>query len=171
MMRWSQLRKGIEDRVTPRLRSRVQLHSTRYRRSADQEGRAWITVDGREVWTMATAVHLVPLWQRAADVAAADEQLSQVEANARAIEEFGAEGRFTQLTFYAALDEYLTLPVDRALASRNVLIRALAMVDRRLGRRRFVAIVLAADDPELVRVFHRLRAEAEGWSASGQVVA
>ena len=161
----------MEERVTPQLRGRVELHSTRYRRSADQEGRAWITVDGREVFSMATVTHLVPLWERAAAVAAANPDLSREAANSRAVAEFAAEGRFTQTTFYRSLDEYLNLSIERALNSPNVLIRALALIDRRLGRRRFEALSLAAGEHDLVRLFCGLRAAADGWEPSAQVVA
>jgi len=171
MLRWSQLRKAIEERITRPLRGRVELHSTRYRRSADQEGRVWITVDGQEVFSMATVIHLVPLWERAAAIATAEPDLSPEAANGRAVAEFAAQGRFTQLTFYSALDEYLNLSIERALGSSNMLIRALALIDRRLGRRRFEALRLAPGEHALVRLSYSLRAEAEGWEPSAQVVA
>jgi hypothetical protein len=59
----------------------------------------------------------------------------------------------------------------RALESTNVLIRALALIDRRLGRRRFEALRLARGEHDLVRLFQSLRVSAEGWEPSAQVVA
>jgi hypothetical protein len=109
-------------------------------------------------------------WQRATTVPAADPDLSHEAANSRAIAEFASEGRFTQLTFYSSLYEYLNLPIESALSSPNVLIRALALIDRRLGRRRFEALSLAPGEHDLVRLFYSLRTDAEGWEPSGRLL-
>lgn len=51
-MQWSKLRTQVEDLFADCVRGRVRFHSTRYRRMHDQEGRAWITIDGQEIINM-----------------------------------------------------------------------------------------------------------------------
>jgi hypothetical protein len=59
-----------------------------------------------------------------------------------------------------AMRTYLALPVDEALTSVNPFIRALAIIDRRVGRRRLEALEIREEDHSLVREFYRLRMEA-----------
>lgn len=45
-MRWSQLKKRVEERFCERLQGRVQVWTTVYRHTHDREGRSWLSVDG-----------------------------------------------------------------------------------------------------------------------------
>ena len=51
-MQWSKLKSQVEGLFADRVQGRVRLHSTKYRRMHDQEGRAWITLDGEEILNM-----------------------------------------------------------------------------------------------------------------------
>ncbi|NQT88950.1 hypothetical protein HQ560_19435, partial [bacterium] len=51
-MKWSKLKSQVEGMFADSVRGRVRLHSTRYRKAHDQDGRAWITIDGREIVNM-----------------------------------------------------------------------------------------------------------------------
>jgi len=53
-MRWSKLKKQLEDFICPCLRGRVEFWVTNYRKAHDQMGMAYITVDGKEVINMCT---------------------------------------------------------------------------------------------------------------------
>ena len=64
--------------------------------------------------------------------------------------------------FGKSLFDYLSMSVDDAIESRNFLIRAVAVLDRRIGKRRLEAMSLRTDEHELVRLFYKLRLEAEG---------
>jgi hypothetical protein len=57
----------------------------------------------------------------------------------------------------------LDLSIDQALTSPDPVHRALAMIDRRLGRRRFERLVLSANEHTWVRQLYGLRAAAEDW--------
>jgi len=46
-MKWSKLKKQIEDKFCESLKRRVELRSTRYRRAHDHDGKGWFTVDKR----------------------------------------------------------------------------------------------------------------------------
>jgi hypothetical protein len=53
-MIWSKLKKQLEDFICPCLKDRVEFWVTNYRKAHDQMGRAYITVDGKEVINMCT---------------------------------------------------------------------------------------------------------------------
>jgi hypothetical protein len=165
-MQWSKLKSRVEERFAPSVRRRVSLHQARYRYTREQVGRVWLMVDGRDTASFATGSH----WPRV-----------QAETD-RLIEERDASGSpaaYTQATGDAeaivrgagiyddagALDEletYLSLSVDEALASPSPLLRALAVLDARAGKRRLRALAAAPDGHPLVQALLRLRCDAEG---------
>ena len=75
-----------------------------------------------------------------------------------------ARGILTRWDFNEALFEYLNTSLNDALASTQVVVRALAMLDRRLDRRRFEKLQVPPDEHPLVREFYELRGEAEEWA-------
>ena len=172
MARWSQLKQKIEERFCPALKGRVEPRSTRYPKSAEPwfhgGGRGYITLDGAEIFNMATHSHLHQLLDLQRESSATQSR----DRYDYAIEHMGVEGKYTQFTFYHALDQYLSLSIEKALDSSDVLIRALALIDRRLGKRRFVRLPVPGEtEHELVRRFYDLRAQAEGWRRSDGAVA
>jgi len=64
----------------------------------------------------------------------------------------------------SALGAALSLSVNEMLRSEKVVIRALAMLDSRLGKRRLRTLQLGDKHP-LVRQFYDLRCEAESIKA------
>jgi len=46
-MRWSQLKQRVEANFAPRVRGRIELFQTRYRRAADSFGEVWVVIDGK----------------------------------------------------------------------------------------------------------------------------
>jgi hypothetical protein len=69
---------------------------------------------------------------------------------------------YADFHFTGALREYITLSIDDALQSSNSLIQAVAMFDRRLGKRRLQKMTENPPEHPLVNAFFRLRCEAEG---------
>ena len=63
----------------------------------------------------------------------------------------------------------LLLSIDEALKSDNIFIRAFAMLDSRLGKRRLRTMHLSDDEHLLVRQFYDLRCEAEGITPRSEV--
>jgi hypothetical protein len=115
---------------------------------------------------MATALHL----GRLLDLQRATPEGSDRTPWQHAVDTMSEEGEYTQFTYYHALDEYANMDVATALQSPHVLIRALARLDRRLGRRRFLALGSADLEHPLVRTLTVLRAQAEGWHRSSSGV-
>ena len=129
-MRWSKLKKSLDDLRAPALDARVALHQARYRYTREEVGRIWVTVDGREV-------------------ASFDSSRDRA-------------GRYDDSAALLDLEAYLSLPIDEALRSPSPLVRAMAVVDRRVGKRRLRALDVGPREHPLVRELYLLRCEAEG---------
>ena len=85
------------------------------------------------------------------DYAASDE----AEANLR------RTGVFARHDLHRSLFNYLNLSVEDILESADPIIRAVGMLDRRVGLRRLAAMEMGQEHP-LVRTLHAFRCEAEG---------
>jgi hypothetical protein len=158
-MQWSRLKAQIEGRFADTVRRRVALHDTWYRTGGrDHDGRVWLTVDGQEAANFCDFRY----WKDAAPL--------EAEARRRGIEfsydaahgVVNARGVFNRSDAYEALNESLSFSVDDMLRSESGIVRALAMLDRRLGKRRLARVILADDEIPLVRACFALRCEAEG---------
>ncbi|WP_245671439.1 SF0329 family protein [Pseudobacillus wudalianchiensis] len=67
---------------------------------------------------------------------------------------------------YDAFVQYPHFSIEEAIRSDNVVIQALAMIDKRLGKRRLTHLKFDPDTHPLVTTFYRIRYEAEGLSLS-----
>ncbi len=165
-MQWSKLREQVKGRFADSVKGRVRLHSTRYRRMHDQEGRAWITVDGREIINMPNIFE----WfherrKRAEELGVHNPYVCDEEKDAHiwaeAEKQLHDESLFPQVELGWAMHEYLSLSMDQILASENILVQCLGMLDRRLGKRRLAAMDAGGMHP-LVRLLYPVRCDAEG---------
>jgi hypothetical protein len=134
-MAWTRLKTKVEALFAASLHGRVTIHMTSYRGGVSEGGRGWLLIDREEL----------PL---------------------AAIRPSGADlvpGPHNQWSLHDALVAHLTLALPAALSSADPVQRGLALIDRRLGRRRFEALQLSREEHPLVVRLYRLRAEAEGW--------
>ena len=165
MKSWSDIRKILEqDRLAPPLRGRVQYFITRYREAHDDHGRISIRVDGEEVFK--SSIFDVFKLNREIE-RCIDEQYPAMTGRDRWNKEnelLITEGAASEGMFYYAFREYDTQSIEQSLESKNALVRILAILDRRVGKRRLAAIKERGFDgePEWVQFFYRLRLEAEG---------
>jgi hypothetical protein len=171
MMQWSKLKKRVEGYFASSVADRVSLHSTRYRGAHDQEGRGWISIDNEEVYNFCTLRKMSAENRLAAGIRRANkaedyrdpqQREGYYEAGEQAAEIIAAQGLHSQYEFYDALTEYLSMSIDEAVSSEHLLHRAIAVLDRRFGKRRLVAFRLAPTEHALVRRLYRFRCEAEG---------
>jgi hypothetical protein len=169
-MQWSKLKQLVRERMATSVAGRVDFHCARYRHASDGDGRCWITVDGREVadfceFRASAAYRRMAAQLRAASGAVDYRDSAQRdayrEAGQQAVEIVHRQGLYNQREFYQALEHYLSLSVDDALVSPVLPIRALAVLDRRLGKRRLRALRLDGGEHALVRALFALRCEAE----------
>jgi len=137
-MKWSQITSRLKDFIHPSFQKRIQFYITSYRRDRGSEqsdprdlGRAWVTLDGEEILGYSG---------KAADGT--------------------AQGEISRQTFYEALKNYPDHSIEDSLTSDLVLIRGIAMLDRRLGKRRFGQLDTNGEHAFVQRLY-RLRADSE----------
>ena len=152
---WSGIRNKLEnDYLCPTLRGHIQYFATSYSKSADHEGRAAIRMDYFEnVWTKFHHLRSTTL----KDCDSAKEAINQ--AHAFALE----QGTFDQKVFYEAFGIFDNQSIEKSLVSENPLVRIFALLDRRLGKRRLLALEESMEQElDWVRAFYVIRMQAEG---------
>jgi hypothetical protein len=159
-MQWSKLKKQTEALFAPSMKGRVELRSTSYRKSHDEEGRGYVTIDGEDVWNMDTHSWWAKEHKAVAEISQR-EGLHPADVQPLAHKQLAEQGEYGQYAFYAALKIFCRSTVEECLASHDVLVRALAMCDRRLGKRRLVSLDVTDDHPMVQRLYG-LRLSAEG---------
>jgi hypothetical protein len=162
-MQWSQLKHRVEAQFAPALRGRVQVWAAVYRKPATTDGRGWITLDGEQIHSMAD-VQAAAAWRALGDALDAA-PLAEPDTPGSDWTRQGAHF-FTYQDFRRALECCLQSSIDDLLASEWALHRALAMLDRRLGKRRFLRLAQMEGEHPLVQRLYRVRAQAERWPAA-----
>lgn len=161
-MQWSKRKKKVEGFFSDLVRGRVELRSTHYRGSHDEEGRGYITFDKNEIWSMCTLSFYSIEYDRIDEIVER-ESITPYEAQKIAYDELASEGKFNQYTFYDSLDEYCNNSIDSSLTSDNLLIRCLAMLDARLGKRRLRTLDLSEESKKVID-FYKIRCNCEKLS-------
>jgi hypothetical protein len=161
-MRWSQLKKQLQDRFAGSVAANIDLNQTRYRHSHDQEGEFWISFGGSRIFSSGSLSYLSSLGVLAAKNRADGSTPAQAYELAWPV--MDSSGQFLLEQMNKDLFHSLSLTVEEMLEHNNPVIRALAIIDARYGKRR-----LATFDPitehHLVQRLHNLRCEAEGIAA------
>ncbi len=161
MATWSGIRHKLENEyLAESLRGHIQYFATSYSRSPDHEGRAAIRYDGKEIirgcyWNNWVKAHLFPKDETyekrmREEMAFMDDVALQL-------------GVFDQRCFYKAFEEFDNQSIEESLKSDDLLVRILAVLDRRVGKRRLKAMAQTiADEPETFREFYAIRVSSEG---------
>jgi len=161
-MRWSQLKKQLQARFASSVAASIDLNQTRYRHSHDQEGEFWISYHGSRIFNAGSLSYLSSLGALTAENRA--DGSSPAQACELAWPIMDTSGLFLLEQMNKDLFHSLSLTVKDMLEHNNPVIRALAIIDTRYGKRR-----LATFDPstehQLVQRLHDLRCEAEGMAA------
>lgn len=144
-MTWSEMRKKLEQEyLAESLRGRIQYFATNYRKSHDEEGRTAIRLDGKEIlrgnFYQCDRYHYPTPDDRSLDL-----------------------GAFDQWAFYAAFREFDNQSIEKSLRSDNLIVRILAILDRRVGKRRLLQMKETIEnEPKHFQAFFAIRMEAEG---------
>ena len=169
-MKWTQLRSALNDFVAPALRDRVAIHQARYRYTREEVGRVWITLDGRELVSFDTSRYAERRYQISREMragvgpfalSAASNYDEYQAADAAAQAALREAGEYDDYSALEDLEAYLSLPVSAALTSPSPLVRAWAVIDRRVGKRRLRALVPMKTEHPLVKTLFGVRCEVE----------
>ena len=154
-MRWTSARSRTMSFLAPALSGRVGLTIARYRGEfCTTPGRGVITVDGHEVAAFGTAEYWRAHQNRRRELQAQGLGYDQAR------DQLQAEGVLGFWDFERAVETYPDFSIEAALVCPDPIIRALAMLDRRLGKRRLNTLELTSDLP-FVRALYGLRCSAE----------
>lgn len=159
-MRWSKLKQRVEECFADAVKGRVEVWNTRYRHAYEQDGEAWISVDGRRLHSISTQGFLKDEW-----IAKGSPDYRKGESSTRdrqeVVDDLHASGSMELWVANSALFDYLSMSLEDALASDIALIRAIAILDRRLGKRR-LATLDTSQAPAFIQELYRFRCDCEG---------
>ncbi len=160
MAAWSNMRNKLEHNYLAEcLRGRIQYYAASYSKSADHEGRAAIRFDGKEIlsgcyWNNWTKAHLFPKDEKYQK--RMSEEFAFIDDTALQL------GVFDQRCFYNAFREFDNQSIDESLKSQDLIVRIFAVLDRRVGKRRLLAMKSnIGKEPEIFQLFYTIRMDAE----------
>jgi hypothetical protein len=146
-MQWSKLKSRIKDLISPEFRERIDFHVTSYRKSHDGADKVWIVIDGVRVFSC-NYYH--------SERATAEAFYSGLRGEQ--IKAYLVEGEVhTPRDFGEAMRLYLDMPIADALSSSNPLVKAFAIVDRRVGKRAIAQLEIPDSEHTLIKAFYKLR--------------
>lgn len=157
---WSKIRSKLEkEHLAPSLRGHITYFATSYSKCPDHYGRAAILLDGKEIVSGSyceqwSKVKLLP----------EDETLeTRLKYVFPYMDNTAVKyGQFDQHCFYAAFQEFDNQSIEQSLESENMLVRILAILDKRVGKRRLAKIGDSIEnEAEIYQTFYKIRVEAE----------
>ncbi len=160
MHTWTKMRSKLEnDYLADSLKGKISYFATTYRKSHDQEGRAAILWDGKQI----VSGSYYEQWSKASLLPKDETLEKRLSYEFPFMDDTALKfGQFDQRCFYAAFNEFDNQSIEKSLASDNLLVRIFAIIDRRVGKRTLEK--LKADisaDGEIFRLFYEIRTEAE----------
>lgn len=164
-IKWSKLKQIIESRFCDKLIGRININYTNYRAIHEPESRFWITLDGEELYSNSKVKWLFNHYKIILEHSNDNEQMTYEEAE-KILEK---QGQYYIDYIEDSLCEYINLSISDALNSESFLIRALAMIDRRLGKRRLQSIEIKENEHILVHKLYAIRCEAEKINDSNRL--
>ena len=160
--RWAEVRKILEqDLLCASLKGRVRYFTTRYRKAHDQIGRVCVLVDGKEIINMPFRIEddrYAETHARKKD----EPNKSYGDIYKEVSDDFAQNGLYYPGDFGVALDEFLSSDIKVALNSDNWLVRMLAIMDRRTGKRTLEKLKPTISDlPKWLQFFYKLRIDSD----------
>jgi hypothetical protein len=157
-MRWSKLKQRLEQRFAPEVGRRVKIHLTRYRESHDAEGgELYVSLDGKKIYGIGELNYFQEMARKRESLRSDYGDIHQLyDEVGKHLTPRGIASSTTLLT--AAFDS-LNQPIDEMLASDHPLIRGLAILDARCGKRRLAKIDIENEHGFITRL-HALRLSA-----------
>ncbi|WP_379146280.1 hypothetical protein [Paenibacillus sp. sgz500992] len=185
-MSWSKLKQQLEGFLCPALNGRVEYRAPGYRYLPDKSGICYISVDKKNVLNMSDKTNTIRWYQteleikndpdiqipvtssdieavRVATKGPVPEERLIVMARSRkstehAKELMSAQAALSKSNFIVVANKFLTTPIEESLESSDMVLNILALVDRRVGKKRILGM---AEKMELkhpvVRYFYEIR--------------
>lgn len=163
-MSWSKLKQQLEGFLCPALNGRVEYRAPGYRYLPDKSGICYISVDKKNVLNMSDKTSFIRWYQTELEVkndpdiqipinnddieavrkdtkGPVPEDRLKVMARNRKTTEYAkellsAQASLSKSNFIVVANKFLTAPVEESLESNDILLNILALVDRRVGKKR-----------------------------------
>ena len=185
-MIWSKMKPQLENFLAPALADRVGYLSTSYRYSPDKNGKCCIAVDNKKIFNMKDGTTGMKWYQSEQDIKndpaiviplsdaeielirkgtggkVPEERLVVIARDrkllAYAKETMAAQIALSKSDFYKTAEVYLNQPVEASVASTDILLNCLALLDKRVGKKRILDMEQAIKMKHpIVQYFHGLR--------------
>ncbi|MFS0871047.1 hypothetical protein [Paenibacillus xylanilyticus] len=165
-MSWSKLKQQLESFLSPALVGRVEYRATSYRYALDKSGSCYLAVDKKNVLNMNDTTTPIRWYQTEQEIkndpmieipvdneeievirketkGTVPEDRLQVIARGRKIsvmakELLSAQSSLSKSNFTVAATTFLSRPIEESLESQDILLNILALVDRRVGKKRIL---------------------------------
>ena len=155
--------------VCEKLSSRVSINMTHYRAVHEPETRVWVTLDKEEILSISKLDYIIKYSVLSSEISKLNDydrklrtvtnDFYKVYPQAKRI--LNSQMKYSEYEFLIALEEYINEPIESLLISDDDIKKALAMFDKRFGRRRIIDYEITSGSPELVKLFYRIRCGAE----------
>ncbi|MCR8644575.1 hypothetical protein NV379_18125 [Paenibacillus sp. N1-5-1-14] len=185
-MSWSKLKQQLESFLSPALIGRVEYGSTSYRYLPDKAGTCYITVDKKNLLNMNDNTISIKWYQSEMEIKndpnihipITEEEIEAVRkgnngkvpedrlhviARSKKISEvakeiFTAQTSLSKSNFTATANKFLSTSIEECLESKDILLNILALVDRRVGKKRLLNMsdIMKMKHP-IVQYFYELR--------------
>jgi hypothetical protein len=185
-MSWSKLKQTLESFLCPALYGRVEYRATSYRYLPDKAGQCYIAVDKKNVLNMSDTTTLIRWYQTELEIKndpniqipINDEEIEavkrvtkgtvpedrlQVIARNRKISELAKrllseQSALSKSSFVVVANKFLSTSIEESLESNDILLNILALVDRRVGKKRILSMTetMKLKHPS-VQYFYELR--------------
>lgn len=156
---WSNLKKQMEDLLCDALKDKISYFYTSYHEVHNAYGRAAINYFKKEI----VAFSWSQMYEQESDVSELFLEGKDISYDNLEKEKWMPECKLCEGDFINSLTIYLKTDIASSLNSDNYILRVLAYLDRRVGKRTLIKI---KDDveklPEWVKQFYLIRCEAEG---------
>lgn len=186
-MSWSKVKQQLESFLCPALHGKVEYRATSYRYLVDKAGQCYITVDKKNILNMSDPASPIRWYQSeleikndaliqihisAEDIEAArkgtkgnvpEDRLKVIarsrKTSALAKELLSAQSALSKSDFITVATKFLSISIEDSLESNDILLNVLALVDRRVGKKRILNLneKMKAKHP-IVQYFYELRA-------------
>ena len=162
MHTWTKMRQKLEQEyLAESLKGRLTYFVTAYHAMHDgDEGRVAVRLDGNEILKSNFFERFAEMWKRY-DAMQKDPDITDAwrKSASQAIE----SGAFYQNDFYRAFHALDNQSITESLSSENALVRMLALLDRRTGKRTLAKLRdRMASEPQWLQMIYYIRLEAEG---------
>lgn len=185
-MSWSKLKKNLESFLSPALTGRVEYRASSYRYLPDKAGTCYIAVDKKNVLNMNDTSTSIKWYQTELEIKndsniqipISNEEIEAIRKETKGMvpedrleviargrkssvcakELLSAQSTLSKSNFVVAANHFLSTPIEESIESDDILLNILALVDRRVGKKRILNMTeqMKSKHP-VVQYFYELR--------------